>query len=403
MHLLLPFLLLISICANAQPGVELGVSGGPLFTTLSNPTALRYESHNKQAYRLSAEILGNKFSKPMTFSYGIHLLCYRLSTEEYNTQATPYRHFNYTWLMAAIPVGIHYKLPSQTNTAVRLSLHAGPLVGTDLYDQTSQFLKLYTSASVGLSLKRYTLGISASKIFGGLGDYNSYGLSTLQADVRMIIPSVNEVSPATRERFRKMRERGRNIEPEGNDRKHTAYIELSLSGGVLFPFASAEENNKKHITNVSTGYTMQWGFDVLNRKTAHKIKLSIGARLGQSDFSVKDSAYAYDGMGQHGMVVAGLHYVSNPASPQKFRVGVYAGGGLRIDGASEPGYTPNYYIEGNAVKYFTNRIGVGFSATYIGYMYASRRVWERYYSYLFNGFATSLDVRVCLGRNWHKR
>ena len=108
-------------------------------------------------------------------------------------------------------------------------------------------------------------------------------------------------------------------------------------------------------------------------------------------------------MGQHGMIVAGLHYVSNPASPQKFRVGVYAGGGLRIDGASEPGYTPNYYIEGNAVKYFTNRIGVGFSATYIGYMYASRRVWERYYSYLFNGFATSLDVRVCLGRNWHKR
>lgn len=186
--------------------------------------------------------------------------------------------------------------------------------------------------------------------------------------------------------------------------KRTTYIEWSLSGGGLFPFASAEENNKKKITHASLGYITQWGFDVLNRKTAHKIKLSVGARLGQSDFSVKDNAYAYDGLGMHGaVVVAGLHYMNDPASPKRYRVALYGGGGLRLDGASEPGYTPYYYIEGNAVKYFTNTIGVGFSATYIGYMYASRRMWERYYSYLFSGFATSLDVRICLSKNRRSR
>lgn len=186
--------------------------------------------------------------------------------------------------------------------------------------------------------------------------------------------------------------------------KRTTYIEWSLSGGMLLPFASAEENNKKNITNVSTGYILQWGFDVLNRKTAHKIKLSVGTRFGQSDFNVNDSAYAYDGLGLHGaVVVAGLHYMNNPASPQRFRVALYGGGGLRIDGASEPGYSPYYYIECNAVKYFTPTIGVGVSATYIGYLDAYRRVWERYYSYQFSGIATSVDVRICLSRNRHNR
>ena len=95
---------------------------------------------------------------------------------------------------------------------------------------------------------------------------------------------------------------------------------LYLAGGY-FRLPQQKKITRRKITHVSPGYITQWWFDVLNRKTAHKIKLSVGARLGQSDFSVKDSAYAYDGLGMHGaVVVAGLHYMNDPASPKRYRV-----------------------------------------------------------------------------------
>ncbi len=409
MRLLTLMLLSISLYTNGQPGVELGISGGPLFTTIKKSQSINYKTKDRQAYSLSADLLGN-VSKQFSLSYGIHLMGYsihvneeRYDVKQYGKIDTSRNISNNLWLMAAAPIGVHYKIPTSSSTTLRLAMYAGPFWGTNFYNEYDELIHIYTSAYVGLAFnKRYSIGASASKIFGGLGAVN--GVYAVQADARVLLPSVKDVSSNTRNRINNIIENNEKMRPykqaKSKERKRVTYLEASLSGGVLFPFVSAEEQRYgKNLTAINTGYIIQGGFDILNRKTAHNIKLSVGARFGGTVFSAKDSSHTYDGRGQHGTFVTGLHYMKNPASPQKFRVALYAGGGLRADGSSDFGILPYYHIEGNAVKYFTNTIGVGFITTYIGFISASRRVRDRYYSIMFSGFATSLDVRICLSRN----
>lgn len=443
-HLFTSLLILQSIYSYAQPRAELGISAGMMGAAVNTQKATRWNTYSKSSFGVNADILGNKFTKPFSASYGLHILSYNFNSyEEYDRTVyyPPYSdtlksNTHYQWLMFALPIGAHYKLPYGGNTALRLSAYAGPLIATNLgYGaNTTELIRGYAAASVSLMLNnKLSIGCKATKIFGNMGNvnttydhYNQYGLYTVQGDIRLLLPSPNDLKPETKERLHRRMENHREakeryiakeLERKNKQRRYWAskgrkigkmYMDVMLDGGMLLlsSINAGSNTQAKYVDHAQHGFAFQGGIDAMIDRGIRHTFASFGCRLGYMSFSSSDSFGKYSGNGLHSTFNTGIHYVTKPGADNKLRIALYGGGGLRLDNSNNYGTSAYYYFELNATKHFSKQFAAGISIARYTALYATRYDYKRSYPYSnadFNGLAIMAQMRVSLYKNKKKR
>lgn len=439
-HIYTSLLIFSAICGYAQPRAELGVSAGMMGVAVNTQKTTRWNTYSKSSFAMSIDILGNKFVKPISASYGLHMLSYNFnSQEEYDrtTYYPPYKdtlktNTHYQWLMFALPIGAHYKFPYNSNTAIRLSLYAGPLVATNtgLGANTTELIRGYAAASVSLMLNnRLSIGCKATKILGNMGNvnttfdhYNQYGLYTVQGDIRLLLPFPNDLKPEAKKRFDRRIEKNQEAKERAiakekerinNEKQHWAskgrkigkmYTDIMLDGGVLllFPVNASSNTQAKYIDHAKPGFVFQGGIDAMIDRGIRHTFASFGCRLGYMSFSSVDSFGKYAGNGAHSTFNTGIHYVTKPGADNKFRIALYGGGGLRFDNSNNYGTSAYYYFELNVTKHFSKQFAAGLSIARYTELYATRYDFKRTYPYSsadFNGLAIMAQMRISLYKN----
>ncbi|MBS1771478.1 MAG: hypothetical protein JST82_01370 [Bacteroidetes bacterium] len=447
---LITLLLFASLHVSAQPRLEIGANGGLLKTIVvkqdaqgwfQNPS---YHLYDRSTSGINLDLLGNKFTRPFSLSYGVHLMYYTLSSHERVERVIYYppyldttvRDYHYRWLMLALPVGAHYKLAIGRNTALRLSASAGPLfVFETAFGNTEEDIpvRLYTDAAAGIMLhNKFTIGLKFAAISGRMGSYqdrgsyiNNYRLFATQADVRMIIPSYKDLKPKTRERIHERRERHTEnairekqvrekaerdeaayLATKGYTKKRP-YMDVVLGGGAVFPFERLRYRSgvpPGYISHSAGGGMAQVGIDFMAEQSIHRFYLSLGTRIGYMGFTMRDSTGKEgDGTGIHGSFNAGFNFQNHPGDPNRFRVAAIIGGGMRVP-ANYFG-EPFWYGELAFTKYFGSRFGAGINATYYNTLFAitgpnRSRGYDGYY---VNAWSINADVRISIRKQKKRR
>jgi len=430
-------LIFSTIYSHAQPRAELGISGGLMGAAVNSQKATRWNTYSKSSFGMNIDILGNKFVKPFSASYGLHILSYNFNSyEEYDRTVyyPPYSdtlksNTHYQWLMLALPIGVHYKLPGSGKTSLRLSAYAGPLVATNLgYGaNTTELIRGYAAASISLMFNnRLSVGCKATKIFGNMGNvnttydhYNQYGLYTIQGDIRLLLPMPNDLKPEARERFNKRMENHKEAkqryiakeqERKNKEKRYWAskgkkvgkqYMDFTFDAGGLFlsPTYREKQAPAAFVGSATPGYVAQAGLDAMIDRGIRHTFASLGCRLGYMSFSSTDSSGKYSGNGAYSNFNIGLHYVTKPGATQKIRIALLAGGGFRFDNSNSFGSSPYYYIEASVNKHFTKQFAAGVSIARYSELYATKYDYRKSYPYStadFNGLTIMAQMRVYL-------
>jgi len=414
-------LLCMPMISFAQPGVELNASGGILKEHLIEQKVNTFSVSKRWAAGIGLDVLGNKNSRPLTFSYGLRIGMNSITSHEENFRSISYppyidtsiRTYQYQWLMIALPVGVQYRLALSRSLGLRFSAAAGPMVVSDQDFQSNRRtqIKAYTEASAGVLLSnRFTIGIKFIKPFGKYGnvtDYivpvNNYTLHSWQASVSMILPGMKDLKPSRVAKIENRMAETHKMSVERkasakilNEKKSKPSLDIIAGGNLLFPKPFANYSGSYSISNAGL---YQIGVDLMFNSKRKNTFASILARTGVGGFTATQDKDVYRAGGIHGSFGFGFNYISNPAGNMNILTHLALLGGFRLQGNGPFPGNPFYQLESGIGLRFNHRMGFDIYAMYMPFeAYKGNPLHVSNAVASFQGFGAGAQLRLSLGK-----